>query len=579
MLDFAKKSRIRILAIATLVLMVVFVSRLFYMQIVQHDYYIDLARKEQTKQFDLPAERGEIYVMDSNGKPKKIVLNEVIYTVFADPKIVEDVDKVASVVRRVAGGTTVSDIAARLAKKDSRYQIIATKITRAQAEMIKKERLVGIGFQRGTRRVYPEGQLAAQVLGFVNDEGNGQYGVEGKLDDRLKGTDGKLVTVTDVRDIPLTVGKENIHQPAKNGQNIALSIDRNIQAFTEKAIADGMKRTDADLVSAVVMDPNTGQVLAMANTPTYRPDQVSKVEDVALFNNTTISEPYEPASVFKTFTMSAALEKGVITPTTTYVNTDYTKVQDRTIQNATKGQTGKIDMQRVLTWSLNTGTVQIARWLGDGQSITYGARQTIYDYFHNKFRLDQKTGIELAGEVGGLILSPDDPDGNDVRYSNMTFGQGLDVTMIQVATGFCSVVNGGSYYAPTVVAGSVDNDGNFSASKPRLVASGIISESTSSTMRGMLVNARRAFYATRDRAGYQIGGKTGTSQGIIDGQYSFKQQTASYIGFGGTDKPSYVVMVRVFGKEKAYDGGKDAQPIFTDISNKMIDYLKLQPKG
>lgn len=579
MIRFNYQTRTMILAGLLIAAMLVFAFRLFYLQVIRHDHYTALANAEQTRQWVLPAVRGEIYAMD-NGQPVKLVLNETIYFVIADPSLVTEPDKVSDVLRRVAGGNLRSNFTELLTMKDTRYQRLASNVTYAQAEMIREERLAGIRFERAERRVYPEGPLASQVLGFVNAENQGQYGIENALNDRLTGTDGLLKTVADVRDVPLTIGRENINTPARDGDDIVLTIDRNVQLAAERALAQGLEKAGAKYGSAVVMDPSSGKVLAMANLPTYDPEKIGEVTDVAAFNNDIISEPYEAGSVIKAFTVAAGIDTGVITPQSTYVNTDTIRVDDRIIGNATRGQTGTITMQHALDWSLNTGMVTIAQRMGNGSYITPEARKTIYSYFHDKFRLGQKTGIQLANEASGIIISPDDVQGNAVRYSNMVFGQGMDVTMLQVAAGFSAIINGGTYHEPSVVAGTME-DGRFVGSNARPEHSGVISQAASSQARQMIVNAREIFYADDDRKGYAIGGKTGTSETLVDGRYIKNQTIGTYLGFGGEKDgmPRYVIMVSVSSPGQNIQGGLHAMPIFTDISNFMIGYLKLQPKG
>ena len=576
-LELQHGSRSRILAGLVLVIMAVFVIRLFYLQIIQHDYYTELASSEQVKRLTIPAKRGLIYALDGD-KPVQLVMNETVYTVFADPKITTDDEAIIETVRKVAGGNARANLQELLDKKESRYQILATKVSRAQAEKIKEADLSGVGFQEETQRVYPEGSLAAQTLGFVDFEGNGKYGVEGGLNERLLGKDGLLQSVTDVRDVPLSIGNRNINQPAKDGDDIVLSIDRNVQSYAEQALAAGLQRTGAANGSVLVMDPQTGKIMAMANLPTYKPAEFNKVEDAALFNNGVVSTPYEPASVVKTFTYAAGIEKGVITPATTYLNTDSITVDDRTISNATRGQTGVITMQHAFNWSLNTGTVTIAQRLGDGTTITRGARDIMYDYFYNRFGLGQYTGIEVSGEALGEVVSPADAEGSAVRYSNMSFGQGMNVTMVQVASAFSSTINGGRYYKPTVIAGVIDEEGEYKPVETKPLRN-TVNEATSEQIQEVTRAARATFYSRVDRPGYTIGGKTGTSETIKNGKYVDSQTIGSYVGYGGTDEPRYVIMVQVSGKDQAMQGARDALPIFTDISNWMIDYLKLQPKG
>jgi cell division protein FtsI/penicillin-binding protein 2 len=582
-LDLKKGSRPRTLAVMILVIMAVFIVRLFYLQIIRHDYYVAQANNEQMKQLVIPAKRGEIYAMD-DGNPVKMVLNETVYTVFADPKVVAEPQKMIDLVHRVAGGNARADLDKLLAKKDSRYQILATKVTRTQAEMMKNEKLKGLGFQEETQRVYPEGQLAAQTLGFVNNEGKGQYGIEEAMNDQLTGRDGLLQSVTDVSNVPLTIGGKNINKPAKNGENMVVTIDRNVQAYAEKALAAGLQKSHATNGSVMIMDPQSGKVMAMANLPTYNPSEYTKVMDAAAFNNGTVSAPYEPGSDVKTLTMATGIDKGVVEPDSTYTNTDSIKVEDRTITNATKGQTGNITFQRALNYSLNTGFVTVAERLGDGKSITRGARDTMYDYFHNKFGLGTLTGIEVANEAKGTVIPPTDVDGGAVRYSNMAFGQGLDVTMVQVCAAFSTILNGGTYYTPTVVAGAMGDDGSsLSLAAPKPSRSNVVSATTSDKMRQMIHTARAEFYASQDKPGYFVGGKTGTSQTIENGHYVDNQTVGTYLGFGGGNGsatgPKYVIMVQVSGKNMNLAGNTDAMPIFTDISNWMLDYLKLQPKG
>lgn len=575
-LDLLKGSRSRTLAALLLIIAAIFIGRLFYLQIIQHEHYRSLADAEQIKPLTIPAQRGLIYALDGE-TPVQLVLNETVYTVFADPAIIQDPDKIIKVVKEVAGGNARSNLEELLNLTETRYQILATKLSRAQADMIKDEDLSGIGFQANSQRVYPEGSLASQVLGFVDADSEGRYGIEGKLNERLKGEDGLLKSVTDVNDVPLTIGDRNIRQPAVDGDNIVLTIDRNVQAKAEEALAAGVKRTGADNASMIVIDPQSGRVMAMANLPDYNPATYNTVTNAAHFNNNVISWPYEPGSTIKTFTMATGVDKGAVKASDTFINTDYIRVEDQVIPNAYKGVTGEITFQTALNWSLNTGFVTVAQRLGDGENITLNARKTMYEYFHDRFRLGQLTGIELANEQAGVIISPDELEGNAVRYSNMAFGQGMNATMLQVAAGFSSVINGGRYYTPTIVAGTVGSDGTYNENEAVDPVT-TIKESTSDHIRNMTINSRRSAFPGVDKAGYEIGGKTGTSQVAEGGGYSETDTIGGYLGFGGGDVSRYVIMVSVSGKGKAFGGAQDAMPIFTEMSNWLLDYLKVQPK-
>jgi cell division protein FtsI/penicillin-binding protein 2 len=581
-LELLKGSRTRILAAVILAIVAIFVVRLFYLQVVKHDYYVGLAKQEQESRFVIPASRGEIYAK-SGSTPVQLVMNETVYTVFADPATIKDKAKVVDTLRQIAGGNVRTDFDKLLDKKGSRYEVLANKLTKVQADKMKAADLNGIGFQAVSQRVYPEKGLAAQILGFVDTTGQGQYGIEGYENSALKGTDGLLQAVTDVSNVPLTIGNDNIRIPKQDGKNIVLSVDRNVQQHVEDALAAGLKRSGAKKGSALVMDPNTGKVLAMANLPTYDPANYNQVTDVANFNNDTISAPYEPGSDVKTYTLATGIDKNVVKASDTYNNTDHIQVGDITVSNATLGHTGNITFQTALTWSLNTGFVTIAERLGDGTNITKSARDVMYDYFHNRLGLGSLTGIELANEAPGTVISPDAPDGqgNAVRYSNMAFGQGLDATLIQVASGFSALVNGGNYYKPTIIDGVINN-GDFVQDKaPVPLRTNVVAKSTSDQVKTATHDARATSFGRTDKAGYYVGGKTGTSQVIINGQYSNDETIGTYLGYGGgsINSPRYVIMVQVSGADQKLGGAQDALPIFTDMSNWMLDYLKIQPKG
>ena len=575
------RSRTGCLAIVLLVAMAAFVLRLFQLQILQYSKYTEMARASQQRQFIIPAERGKIYMMDGK-TPAPVVLNQAVYTVIADPHAVNDKEReqIITSLREVAGGEMTDKAAERLSNKNSRYEVLAKNITRTQAEKLKEKNFAGILYQQGSLRSYPEGALGAHVLGFVNAAGEGQYGIEGALDKRLKGRDGLLQSVTDVRNVPLTVGKNNMRIEAKPGDNLVLTIDRNIQNQAEVALKKGIEAANATEGSAIVMNPKNGQILAMANYPTYNPAEFNKQKNPAVFMNSAAMVPFEPGSIVKSFSFATAIDKGTITLSSTYNNTDCIKVADRTMCNALKGLGGIMTIQGAFNNSLNVGTITAIRRLGNGSQINLAARQALYEYYHDKFGFGSKTGLEL-GEAAGYIYPPDSVEGNEVRYSAMTYGQSMNLTMVQVAAGFSSLVNGGQYYKPTILSGTIDNEGYFRVAENKSLRQ-TVSGNTSSQMRTMLSTARHSsFLSKSDKPGYEIGGKTGTSEAVINGSYTQKETIATYIGYGGgKNGAEYVIMVRVAapGRGINLQGNIHAGPIFTDISNWMIDYMKIAPK-
>jgi stage V sporulation protein D len=562
---------------------ILIVARMYDLQIISHQKYVDLAMSQQTMQNTIFAKRGEIYMMDGDNTTP-VVMNEKVYTISVDPfllrskggqELKEDEAKIDQLVQ----GYAVNTWDKVFANEASRYAVIAKNVPYERAKQIKEAKITGVYAQGSTKRVYPEGDLAAQVLGFVNADGKGQYGIEGSLNKELTGVNGILKTVKDVNNIPLTIGKNNVRVPAQDGKNVVLSIDRNIQKKTEDAIKATIEKFHVTNASAVVMNPRNGQILAMAGTPTYNPAEYAKVTDARAFQTDVTMSAFNPASVCKTFALAAAIDSGVMTPETTYNNTDLVTIDGWPIQNAIKGHTGIISMQEVLTYSLNTGSIQALRLLGGSETeITYQGKEKLYDYYYNRFGLGKYTGIELA-ESKGTVIPPTDIDGTNARYANMTFGQSLDLTMIQVATAFSAVVNGGDYYTPTLVAGEIKN-GEFVRDTLKERDHQAIESSTSETMRKMLHTARLVFPNVKYYdEGVYVGGKTGTAQVVKNGKYTFDETIATYIGYGArseTDYPEYVIMTKVWEDNRRLDGGMNAKPIFDEISQFMVNYLKMR---
>lgn len=576
------RRKTEILSAVLVGIMAIVVVQLFYIQIIQHDYYKQKAYEEQVAKFVLPAKRGQIFAHEGNGLVP-LVLNQPVYTAYADPQEVTDKAKLETTLKQIAGGNTLDGYQDGLNSKKLRYVVLARKLSQTQAELLKKEAVPGLGLTENDQRVYPEGTLASQVLGYVNNDGKGQYGIEEALNKRLKGVNGKLQAVTDVRRIPLTVSKDDISIPARDGENLGLSLDVNVQAYAESALKKGLDSVRATKGSVVVMNPNNGQIMAMANYPTYDPGSYNKVTDYGVFQNEIVTSPYEAGSVMKTLSMGAGLDSGAVTPNSTYNNRGFVQIDDTKISNVEEDPVNaNATMTDVLHYSLNTGVVFVLQQMGGGK-VNLQARNKLYDYYYNHYGFGQETGIEQAGESPGIIIAPNKEQGNNVRYANMAFGQGLDVTMLQVASAFSAAVNGGTFYKPTLISGTVGDDGTLDSQPGKVVRTNVLQPGISAELKKMIIEARQiGVLGGKDRAGYQVGGKTGTSQ-IIDpktGKYTNDNSIGSYLGFGGNQTPQYVIMVQVKdSKAPGYAGTTAAGPIFTDISNWMIDYLKIPPSS
>lgn len=585
-------SRIKILKRVVFVTFAIITIRLFFIQIIEHDAWVAKANEAHTMLETIVARRGEIYMMDAD-TPVAVAMNQTTYAIIIDPAVA-DKDKIKSALEENAGDYITANLDEVYSTEGLRYYIVARNVPYSVATKIADKDINGVWFQKNTSRVYPEGEMASGLLGFVNADGIGQYGVEGSFNDLLKGKDGLLKSVSDVNNIALSIGNDNIKIPAEDGENLVLTVDKGLERGIEEIAASALENSDATNAAVLVMDANTGEVLVMASLPNYDPKNYGYVKDASAYINQVTEVPYEPASVCKSFAFSAAINDGKMTADTEYYNEGYDVIDGWKIENAEKRASiyGTIDMRTALYWSLNTGSIKALKLLGDNpDEITKEGRERLYTYYHDKFRLGTPTGIELA-ETPGTIQDPNEGYGRDSTYAIMTFGQGLTTTMLQTATAFSAVVNGGIWRTPTIVKG-VLRDGEIvsmssiggaagEAAATRYVEDKILSDETSATMRDLLINNRD--YKVKngiDREGYAVGGKTGTAQVVVDGAYDNSMSTTigSYVGFVATagEMPKYIIMTKMWGDGQALSGA-EAGYLFDDVSNFVINYLKIKPK-
>jgi cell division protein FtsI/penicillin-binding protein 2 len=568
--------RVRIWYAFLLVILAIFFVRLFYLQVIRYDHYKTAALSDQLKQYEIPATRGTILAYDGE-KALPIVLNEKLYTLYADPVYIKekDVAKVAGDVARIVGGDAAK-YERQVRTKDSRYVILGKKLSEDQKVKITALKYQGLGTQQQDYRTYPQGTLAAQTLGFVNDEGVGSYGIEQALNDKLKGRAGELKAITDARGVPLAASSGNIQKPAVPGQNIVLTLDIAMQKQLETILANGVKTAKSESGSAVIMDINSGAVKAMANFPTFDPAKYFDVSDAAVFSNGATGEPIEVGSIMKPLTTAAALDAGAIRADQTYADPAKWKVDGFTITNIEEdGPAGVRSIRDILNLSLNTGATWELMQMGGG-SINQKARTTWRDYLVNRYQFGKSTGIEQGYEASGYVPKAEDNGaGINLTYANTTFGQAMTATPVQMAAAIGSVVNGGTYYKPHLVAGTIDAGGNMQLQKPSVVRSNVVSAKVGQELIPMMQytidhhNVVPAF----DQSRYTVGGKTGTAQiAKPGGGYFDNEFNGTYMGFVGGEKPQYAIVVFV---QKPHNGGyagtAAAQPVFADTARMLIN--------
>ncbi|MEI7758628.1 MAG: penicillin-binding protein 2 [bacterium] len=586
--DFRAVRNINYIFWIMLLIMGLFVIRLFYVQVIKYDYYKKSALKGQLQQSRIPATRGLIEAHQGN-QIIPFVLNQQLFTLYADPFLVKNSQSASEKLVSILGGT-LSNIESKLKTPKTRYVVLAKKISQAQSDKILALKIPGIGTVGQDYRVYPQQELASQILGFVNNDGKGTYGIEQALNDELAGTPGYLKAITDINGVPLAASKNNIEIAPTDGKNIVLTLDIAIQKQVEDIIKNAAIQEKSPLVSAVVMDVNSGAVKAMANYPTYNPANYYDVTTPGVFNNAAISNAIEPGSVMKALTAAAALDQNVIQDNTTYNDPAHWIIDGFKITNIEEdGGAGVRSVEDVLNLSLNTGATWMLMQMGGGQ-VNQKARQAWYDYETNHFKLGSSTGIEQGYDSPGVVPRPNIPnqsgDQQDLTYANTSFGQGLTVTAVQMASALSSIVNGGKYYRPYLSDGIIDAQGNIKYNKPKIIDTNVVTSKTSKSMVSLLQQVvtkhfQAGFSYLNFPSNYIVGGKTGTAQvANPKGGYMDHEYNGTYLGFVGGDKPQYAIAIFVTTPTvNGYAGSYGAQPIFGSIAHMLINESFVSPKG
>lgn len=577
-------ARIRLWQALVIIMLAVFGVRLFYLQVIKHDYYKAEALSDQLKQYEIPATRGSIKAYNGNAVVP-IVLNQKLYTLFADPVFIKQPQKYATAVSDILGGRP-SDYMEQLTRKNTRYVILGKKLSEEQHQKVINLEYPGLGTEEEQYRIYPQGQLAAQVLGFVNAEGEGRYGIEQALDDTLAGTPGRLKAITDVRGVPLAASRDNVQQPAKQGKDVVLSIDMAMQAQMERILAEQFDKTNSQLLSAVIMDPKTGKVKAMANYPTYNPAKLNEVEDASVFQNAAVSYPIEPGSIMKSLLTASALDQGVVRPHTSFYDPAAMTVNGYTITNIEEdGGPRTQTVASTLALSLNTGVTWELMQMGGGE-INAKAINAWHDYMVGHFLFGRDTGIEQGYEAAGIVPSANmKRPAIQLQYANTSFGQGVTITAIQAAAALSAVVNGGTYYQPTLVDAYQSADGAVEKQAPKVVKKNVVSAQTSAEMiplmEGVVNHYRNSFSYMNFDSKYSVGGKTGTAQvAKPTGGYEENDFNGTYLGFVGGDEAEYVIAVfNHKPKVVGYAGSRAGQPVFAELAHMLINNGFVDPKN
>ncbi|MBP8616860.1 penicillin-binding transpeptidase domain-containing protein [Veillonella sp.] len=553
--------------LAVLIMMAgVLVLRLFFLQIVDTS---DLEAKNLSQvQVDrkLQSPRGTIY--DRHESP--LAMSVFTKSLYADPQMLkknpEDIAELVAPYVSISKEAIVENL-----KEDTAFvwldRMMEPDKSKAVEKIIEDEKLEGLNFVEESKRYYPNGNLAAQVLGFVGTEDKGLDGLEMVLDDELKGGLTKEVVATDRKGNAIFGSVLAQYLPDK-GKSVTLTIDATVQFIAERALEQAMVDIKPAHASVIVMDPKTGEILAMANRPTYDPNHYDKGKEQD-FKNIAVTNLYEPGSTFKPIIASAALASGKWTVDTVYNDTGSIMASGHVMQNWNGEGYGKVRLLEILKFSINTGMARLG--------LTTGP-EILSEYVH-KYGFGQPTGIELPGEGEGLLFNPEEMA--DIDTASMSIGQGIAVTPLQMVRAFGAIANGGILMKPHIVKAYNNPDGTVASETQTESQGQAIPENVASTIVDILEKEVSEGGGNKAMVeGYHFGGKTGTAQklnteygGYLDGRY-----IASFIGFGPVEDPKFVVLVVIDDPSNgSIYGGQIAAPVFKDIMSQLVRYYQISP--
>ncbi|MFD0775481.1 peptidoglycan D,D-transpeptidase FtsI family protein, partial [Streptomonospora algeriensis] len=542
--------------------LLIFAGRLVEIQAIDAAEYAAEAEELRLTTIDIPTTRGDI--TDASGAP--LALSVEARTVFVDPVAVRDEES-----DRVVDELTErfdlnrAEVEEKVGAEPGRYEVVAEKVAPEDWQDLKKLGLSGVGALTDYKRVYPDETGAADLVGFTGADGHGLEGLEGIMDGTLAGDPGKQQVEVGASGVRIPTA-EGLAQEPVPGKDVRLTLDRDIQWHASQALAAQAEELDASGASAIVMRP-TGEVLAMADYPTYDQSDYGdhSADDRA---NGAVADAFEPGSTNKVITLAGALEEGLTTPERVYKVPYSVQIHDRTFEDDHFHKTQKLTLNGILAQSSNVGTIKVGQQLG---------AQRLHDYLR-KFGFGEPTGLDLPGENAGILAHPDDWWGT--QLPSISFGQGLSVNAAQMASVYATVANDGVRVEPTLVAGTVGEDGGFAPSeKPSRER--VVSAETADELTRML-EAVTGEHGTAEAAripNYRVAGKTGTANRVNPETGSYDGHTAMFVGFAPADDPELVVQVVLHDPQKKYYGGEAAAPVFTDIMSFALKSEKVPPTG
>jgi cell division protein FtsI (penicillin-binding protein 3) len=554
------KRLIALFVVFTLVFMAM-AARLVMLQVIQAPAYAKLASSQRQTVIEYPARRGAIF--DREGEPLAISVD--LQSICVDPSMVEDPREAAAQLAPILGEEPVVLEGKLLGTfPGDRFEYLARQVEPKVAKKVEKLALPGIFMQGEPKRFYPGGRLASHVLGFVDIDGQGLEGIEAAYEEILKGVPGSRTLEQDpTRQIDMIPdGDENFDAP-KPGRSLFLTIDKQLQYFTELTLSEATRRYQAEAGTAIVMRPGTGEILALANVPTFDPNKPGDSTTLERRNRALV-DVYEPGSAFKIVAASGALNEGVVTPHTSFGVPDSFAYSDRVFHDSHPHPPMQMSTTEIIEQSSNVGTIQIGLRLG-------GA---MLDRYVRKFGFGQPTGLDFPGESSGIVLDREDWTGPTI--ATIPIGQGIAVTAMQMAAAYSTLANDGVWVEPKLVSGTTNDRGRVEPS-PAPSKKRVVSRKTAREMAKILTGVvDRGTGIEAQIPGYAVAGKTGTAQKPLETGGYGNSYVASFAGFAPANDPQLVVIV-ILDDPSPIWGGSTAAPTFQLITEYALRHLGIAP--
>ncbi|MBU2595361.1 penicillin-binding protein 2 [Patescibacteria group bacterium] len=566
--DYPEKRITSLFFILVVVAIVVFI-RLFQISVLENKNYLAQAESQHKIIEEVPAHRGKIFTSSYNSSDTyELATNLTLYALTAVPKQIQDKERAAEEIAKLLF-LDKNAILEKIKGTDAYIPPLAHKLSLEQADAIEKLDLKGIYISPEEWRYYPEGDLAAHIIGYVDTEGKGNYGVEGYYNQELSGDSGAFFAEKDVKGRYIQISAKSDPQ---DGTDLVLSLDRSVEHYAEDLIKESVKKYGAKGGQIIVMDPSTFEIIAMASDKSFDPNnyaQEAQEKTVDIFANPNTAKAYEPGSVLKVMTMAGGLDSGSVTAATEETFPAFIEIQGHKIWTWDKKAHGKENMTQVLETSNNVGIIFVQQRMG---------KSTFYDYFRDRFGFGEKTGIDLDSESAGKLVSLKQMQ--DVEAANIAFGQGIAATPLQVVASFAAIGNQGKMFEPHIVKEIIEHKGDkkeIKDIKPKFVRQ-VVSPETAEIIKTMMEDVVLYGYGKEAQVpGYRIAGKSGTAQIPGPGGYLEDKTIHSFVGLAPAEDPKFVILVKLDEPATSPWASYTATSVFSEMASYLFKYYQIPP--